>query len=120
MSINNHLSFNKVAPNFEVQSFVPPKCNKTIISKREKAKGKLGFVFLKCQKSWRIIKRLFGKQSIFKFISPFSVEGAEAQQQPHYLRREKSANQSFNNSEFTTSRKGCQISAKASWIKKVK
>lgn len=98
----------------DAQSLVQPRCNKTIISNREKAEWKLDFAFPKCQTSRRIIKRLSGKQSISKFIGPFSVEGAEAQQQPRYLRREKSANQSFNNSEFSTRRTVCQISAKAS------
>jgi len=35
-------------------------------------------VFLKCQKSWRIVKRFLRKQSISKFISPFLVKGAQA------------------------------------------
>lgn len=91
-----------------------PKCNKTIIPNSEKAVGKFDFLFLKCQKSCRVIKRLFGEQSIFKFIGPFSVEGTQAEQKPHYLRQEKSANQSFNNTEFSTSRTFCQISAKPS------
>lgn len=80
----------------------------------EKAEGKLDFVFLKCQNSCKVIKRLFGEKSIFKFIGPSSDEGAQAEQQPLYLRQQKSVNQSFNNTEFSTSRTFCHISAKAS------
>lgn len=112
MKITHFISFNRIGTTFELQIFKQPQCNKPIISNTEKAEGKFDSFEESEQMEYK--KRLFVKQSISKFIGPFSVEGARAQQQPHYLRREKSASQSFSNSEFSTSRTVCQISAKAS------
>lgn len=74
-----------------------PKCNKTTISSSERAEIKLNFVFLKCQKSWTVIARLLGKQSIPNSSVLFVTKGAQAQQQPRCLGREKAANPAFSN-----------------------